>query len=36
MSEENVSLLVLVVGTALFYDHELPTVERKRRKRRFW
>ena len=35
MSEENVSLLVLAVGTALIYDHQLPR-KKKRRKRRYW
>ena len=35
MSEENVSLLVLAVGTALIYDHPLPR-KKKRRKRRYW
>ena len=35
MSEENVSLLVLAVGTALIYDHQLPG-KKKRRKRRYW
>ena len=35
MSEENVSLLMLAVGTALIYDHQLPR-KKKRRKRRYW
>ena len=35
MSEENVSLLVLAVGTALIYDHQLPR-KKKRRKRCYW
>ena len=35
MSEENVSLLVLAVGTALIYDHQLSR-KKKRRKRRHW
>ena len=35
MTEENVSLLVLAVGTVLIYDHQLPR-KKKRRKRRYW